>query len=504
MLTLQWLRTFTVDRSEVPFYLRKKVLEEALAVQVRSVSLRAVHRIVVNELRDDRIVPRLQQYVQSLPLLTALDLRGGYLGIFSDGLFSDFLCDIVQTHPRLQRLYLPEYSAFPQSVLDRYRQLEELDVSGCTTITNVDCCATTLRVLYADRCYGLTSAGLQKATKLEVLHVKGCEAITSVAPFAHCLLELNASFGCGIGSDALTKCRRLQVLDGRCNRKIRTLQPFAGELRELYATGPASELGDESLVDATGLVKLCVEKNTRVTRLSPFSSTLIELDAAGDCGIDDAALETAASLVCLNGSANPRIQHVASTLLELDATDGSGIGDAALTHATKIVRLNCSNNKRIVTIAPFRSSLRHLVAQKDSALADTGLPSTPNLVTFDCSNNPKITTIAFCLNSLEELRAEGERCGMQGDEIATAPQLRVVVQIENDKITVRHVEHFSLLLSNFDRVFIRVPPKLLLSARTAIAANSTTVAPMQCSKNEKKAITISMKVKKVVSSCLLS
>ena len=381
---LRWLRTLSIDYSDVPFDQHNAFVNESLAVQQRSVLPCAVQRVVVNGLQ--RSSPRLQQYVVSLPVLTALDLRDCHYEFVPD----QFLCAVATVHhSSLQRLNLPDYSCVSQSTLDRFTMLEELDVSHCGTIANVDFCAATLRVLYANGCRRLSDDGLKNATKLEVLHVGDCRSLTSVSPFAHCLLELDAG-DCGISSAALSRCYRLQVLDVSENDKIDTLQPFAGRLRELHARGLFGKLGDAALAEATQLVKLNANNNPNVTTVAPFGSTLIALCASsGDCGITDAHLVTATNLVCLNAYRNRHIRSVtpfASTLLELNASS-SMIGDAALAQATNLVWLNCSDNEQITTVAPFGPSLRHLFAYGSSSLNDLGLTTATNLVTLDCSLN---------------------------------------------------------------------------------------------------------------------
>ena len=461
LLRLRWLRTLSIDCSVAPVDQRDAFVHETLAVQQRSVLPCAVQRVVVKRMHGHET---LQQYLQSLPLLISLNLRG----CSDEFVPGSFLCPVADAHPWLQRLYLPQRSLLPQSTLERFKELEELDVTNCQTITNVDFCAATLRVLYADRCPKLTSAGLQHATKLEVLHVVLCQAVSNVSPFAHRLLELRASYHCGIDSAALSQCYRLQVLDARCNDKIDTLRPFAVRLRELHAggcsklgVGEYNELHDAALAEATHLVKLNVYSNPFVTTVAPFGSTLIELNALGGCGIDTIGLATATNLVCLIASDNSRIQSVApfaSALLEL-GTEGtsSGIGDAALALATRIVWLDCTFNKRITMVAPFGSSLRHIVAMNDSSVNDAGLTTATNLVTLNCSSNPKITSLAFCATSLQELIAQEYSCGVRGDEIATmGPQLWKVEEYGNYSITVRHLEGFTAL-ARHGWLFVRRP-----------------------------------------------
>ena len=190
ILTLRWLRTLSPSRT--------------LAVQQRSVLACAVQCVVVSVFGQTNATI-LKQYLMSLPRLTVLDLRRCFIS-------NPFLSAVGDLHcSSLRRLYLPQRSCASQWTLEHFVNLEELDVSGCKTFTNVDFCAATLRVLYANGCAGLLHDGLENATNLEVVHVADCTAVTSVSPFAHCLVELDASDS-GISSAALSKCHRLHVL----------------------------------------------------------------------------------------------------------------------------------------------------------------------------------------------------------------------------------------------------------------------------------------------------
>ena len=476
-LVLRWLRTLSIDCSDVPRSKSYAFLQRTLASQEYFVLRCAVQRVVVKELRDDGSVTRLQQYVASLPRLTVLDLRGcccinrdaGLRAMNSvpEKFLNHLYIAVAEAQPCLQQLYLPPSSSISQSTLDCFTQLEELDVTSCQNITNVNFCAATLRVLYANGCQKLTNDGFQRATKLEVLHVACCKEISSVLPFAHSLLELNASFSCGISSAALSQCYRLQVLDARNNPKIDSLRPFAGRLRELCAVDGSNspQLGDSELSEANQLVKLKVSHNRRVTTVAPFGGTLIELNASGVCQIDNIGLATATNLVCLNASSNPRIQSLApcaSTLLELDVRGDCGLGDKALAHATNLFRLgsflhpDSKKQERITTVAPFGKSLRHLVTIGDCCLSDAGLTAATNLVTLDCSHNARITNFAFCENSLQVLIASGTDCGLKRiDQIHNAPQLRYVWVPENKSIPPQTLKHRFCPVHNDESPFVR-------------------------------------------------
>ena len=176
----------SIDCSDVPYNQRQ-----------RSVLPCAVQRIVVAGLGD---FVKQQQYIQSLPHLTALDVRGcwnPFVGLVP-------VCSRCCTPLAPTLVRVASEHNYLSSVLQFF-------------------CAATLRVLYANRC--------QNATKLEVLHVASCRAVTSVSPFVHSLLELVAA-SCGICSAALSKAYQLQ--DARDNDRIHTQHPVAGRLRELH------------------------------------------------------------------------------------------------------------------------------------------------------------------------------------------------------------------------------------------------------------------------------
>ena len=424
-LRLRWLRTFVIDGRHIPSVDPsefEKAFQSLVKHAVRTkqhVEARAVQRVevyMVQHLHPTTKFPEhppllgklLIPYMRSLPLLTVLDLRGcGERGQFhrnSNPTESAVVVAVAETHGgTLKRLYCARKCDVTQSTLDSFTQLEELDVTMCSNIRNVDFCSATLRVLYANWCYNLTDDGLRNATRLEVLHVEACESIASVAPFAHCLLELWCGGSCGIGSRALQRCRKLQVLDGWRNDAISLLEPFAGSLRELQIDGI---LNDAALATCTSLVKFSASGSHNVTTVASFDASLIELDAS-ESGIDDAGLRTATNLVVLDAD-NTRIRSVqpfARSLLELSAS--CGISDASLRCATNIVCLDAAFSNTIRTVSPFSSSLRHVLAYgATTSLSYKGLRSATKLVTLECDRNRKITMIAPFADSVHRVTVE--------------------------------------------------------------------------------------------------
>ena len=257
ILRLRWLRTLLIDYANVPFD-QRGVFEAQCSVLPY-----AVQRVVVKGLLGVGH-PIGLRHILSISLLTSLDLGD----CCSQSIPNSFLAAVADAHPCLQRLYLPTYDPVLQSTLDRFKQLEELDVSFCEAITNVDFCAATLRVLYASHCSNLTSTGLQYATNLEVLHVAGCDKVTSVSSFAHSLLEVNISSSnigtCGINSAALSQCRLCLMPHGTIDRHY-----IPCNIQLPCGTGILQQrLGDAALAEATHLVKLDVSNNLPYYRSS--------------------------------------------------------------------------------------------------------------------------------------------------------------------------------------------------------------------------------------------
>ena len=143
---LRWLRTLSIDCSDVSPNQRNAFLEETMTMQQRSVLPCAVQRVVVNGLYAHS--SNLKLYIVSLRLLTVLDFRPSSNQFQVNEFVTDqFLCAVAAVHHSwLQRLYLPQWSQVSQSTLDCFTKLEELDVTYCQTFTNVDFCAATLRV----------------------------------------------------------------------------------------------------------------------------------------------------------------------------------------------------------------------------------------------------------------------------------------------------------------------------------------------------------------------
>ena len=160
LFSLPCFRSLRLDTSETPDDSQIRDIVDILE------RLQVVNRLNIVEYLCGVSLPlaaasRLGIWMESLPLLCWLDLRGCR---------SVFDCDAVlngiKEPQRLKRLYLPYWSATRQSTLDRFAFLEELDVSR-SLYSVLFVRFGTLRVLYADDCPKLADEGLQGATRLK-------------------------------------------------------------------------------------------------------------------------------------------------------------------------------------------------------------------------------------------------------------------------------------------------------------------------------------------------
>lgn len=436
---LRWLRTLVIDLSRTPKKTRPPHEQgnARLAAQLGNAASVAVEQCVLHHVHNDQLSKFLLPFLAgpistttSRVRLTALDLRACW------NLSDCVLLEIATTQRELRRLYLPATGCpVQQSTLDHFIFLEELGADWCRTITNVDFCSASLRLLYANHCTSLSDVGLRRATRLEVLHVRNCRKVTDTSPFAHCLLELDARHGCGIGSAALVDCHRLQVLFACGNRLITSLQPFANRLRELFAASGAIAFPPTDLQTATRLVRLHADF-PELSSLEPFAATLRELHVGPSAMIDDAGIRAATNLVCLWIMNNDRIHDFGmcrSTLLELGVRGTRcRVDDASLTPLSNLIWLELSETTRLTSVAPCGASLRHLVARFDCALTDEVLSAAHRLVTLDCSVNSNLCCIVAFQNSLQELITHKDLHAFatpHGNALAAAPGLaRVVVK----------------------------------------------------------------------------
>ena len=426
-LTLRWLRTIVFDATEEE---DQKEIAQLTSPTLQEPVWVAHQQIVVKLIPSTSQVAAL--YLNSMPMLTALDLRGCVVQKLTSLLVSTAATKHAST---LRRLLLPPRTPIPQELLNAFGQLEELDITSSPTFAHMLFCSATLQILYADNCQKLTDKGLERACNLKVLHVSDCHLVTTVAPFAHSLRVLSINNDCGIGSDALSEARCLMVLHAARNTKVHHLFSSATNrvhpLRELDAAGDHSAITDDVLRETTALVKFSCIKNTHVTTVAPFGLSLLELDV-GHSAVGDSGLVTATGLVHFSASNNPAVCNLspfASTLLEL-ATGGdeTGLTDIALHEAIHLISLTLypTIGAKITTVAPFAASLRHLEAAWNYSLTDASLAPATKLVTLNCSEARRITSLQPFANSLLELTAYGNKCGVKGEEVSTARRLQVV------------------------------------------------------------------------------
>jgi hypothetical protein len=244
------------------------------------------------------------------------------------------LFDFVASIPypqQIRTLHVPHSDVLTQTILERFTNLEELKIELlggiiCCQMTNVHFCAGTLRRLYAANCNSLDDNGLSRATKLEVLDVSDCPGITTVAPFAATLVELHAQGHSGIGDAALRRATRIRRLFVTGNMNVTTVKPFAASLQELDAS--ISGIDDKGLNEATSIVKLT--PSFKIMTVKPFAESLRELNECRYCELSDETLCDATGIVKLvlrDESKVTTVKPFVATLRELDASYCESLSD---------------------------------------------------------------------------------------------------------------------------------------------------------------------------------
>jgi len=190
----------------------------------------------------------------------------------------------------------------------------------------------------------------------------------------------------------------------------------------------------------TGLIALNANYNNKITDVSFMAASLRILDAAGNCGIDQAGIQ-GLQLVKLNTSDNEKIKDVrfmAATLCILDAAWYCGIDQAGI-QGLQLVELDAKNNEKITDVRFMTATLRILkAAGRDCGIDQAGIQGL-QLVELNAYDNNKIKHVNFMAATLRILDAAGfcgiDQAGIQG------LQLVKLNADDNKKITTKSFDH---------------------------------------------------------------
>ena len=238
-------------------------------------------------------------------------------------------------------------------------------------------------------------------------------------------------------SDAtLHSCTGITKLQVYTNQKITTCEPFAKSLIALSVGCPCN-ISDAGLVLCTNIVQLHANNNTKITTCVPFANSLEILLADGVCGIGDVGLSSCTHIVNLSANSNRKITTCvpfANSLKILSVTRHSGIGNNGISSCTNIKNLNADSNKKITVCGPFAKSLRTLSATGASGITDTALVSCINITVLYADHNPKITTCGPFSKSLHILHATNNS-GITDRGLRACKNIEELRADENPKIT---------------------------------------------------------------------
>ena len=263
--------------------------------------------------------------------------------------------------------------------------LTNLDVSGCTALTNLNCSSNTLTDLNVSGCTALTDLNCSSNT-LTDLNVSGCTSLTDLNCSSNALTDLNVS-GCTALVNLNCSYNQLTGLSLNNHEALTTLKCAQNSLETLNISScPALTTADCS---QNQLRSLDVSHNTALTSLNCSENQLRGLNVQ-NC----AALET------------------------LSCQDNTGIGQLMITNNTALTSLNCSNtglsslalgeNDALVTLACAGNSLTalHIDNCHELAVLNCGDNQIP---TLDIGACPRLLTAA----------TEGQETEENGEKIYT-------------------------------------------------------------------------------------
>ncbi len=299
-------------------------------------------------------------------------------------------------------------------------KLTNLDASGCTTLTTLECFGNQLTSLDVSGCTALTTLECYD-NQLTSLNVSGCTALTTLKCFNNKLTSLDVS-----GCTALTMLNcdenQLTMLDVSKNTALTRLNCYKNQLTMLDVSKNTALTKLEC--DRNKLTALDVSQNTALTELKCTNNKLTALDVSQNTALTnldcqqnqltalDVSQNTALTkLVCAENklTALDVTQNTALTILgcsynQLTALDVSQ--NTALTQLTcdkiQLTMLDVSKNTALTRLECHYNQLTALDVSKNTALKILGC-SYNQLTALDVSKNTALTELYCQRNQLTAL-----------------------------------------------------------------------------------------------------
>ena len=298
----------------------------------------------------------------------------------------------------------------------RSNMLREIDMSGCTALTELNCYDNWLTAVDVSGCTGLTTLILQK-NRLTSLDVSGCTALTLLNCQSNRLTSLDVS-----GNAALTKL-------GCYNNQLTTLDVSKNAaLTELECT-------------VNQLTTLDLSKNAALSYLECSGNPLTTLDVSKNADLS--------SLIC-NGNQLTTLDVSNNTALGYLSCSSNQLTSLDVSKNTALSTLYCRNNQMTSLDVPHGPKLKELWCG-NNLLTTLDVTDNTALRLLFCENNQLTTlNVSGCTSSLEEINCyQNQIKGAAMDELIEGLPYRwysvdgkMVAVIENDQ-NVLNTSHVS-------------------------------------------------------------
>ena len=280
------------------------------------------------------------------------------------------------------------------TLYSRYNQLTSLNASGCTALTELDCCSNQLTSLDVSGCTALTTLSCW-SNQLTSLNVSGCTALTKLDCYQNQLTSLDVSdcsalIALECYSNQLTNlnvsgCSALTTLDCRYN-----------QLTSLDVSGCSAltELSCES----NQLTSLDVSGCSALTNLECRENKLTNLDVSGCTALK--TLECYSNqLTSLDLSSCTSLTELVCYSNQLTSLDVSG--------CSALTELQCQSNQLTSLDVSGCTALTTLDCSKN-LLRKIELSGCTNIRFLTCQvNQIKASEMANLVNSLPDLQGKG-------------------------------------------------------------------------------------------------
>ncbi|MBD5200030.1 MAG: hypothetical protein HDS83_06545 [Bacteroidales bacterium] len=208
----------------------------------------------------------------------------------------------------------------------------ELNVTGCTSLTTLNL-TETLTTLNASGCIALSSIKFNGNDNLKILDVSGCISLTELI-YPRLQLETLDVSGCISLTKLYCERNKLTSLDVTGCTALKELYCNSNQLTSLDVTG-CTEL-TELYCDYNQLTSLDVSKNTALTKLYCGSNQLTSLDVSKNTALT--------GLSCYNNRLTSLDVTGCTALKELYCYDNQ-LSALDVSKNMSLVELNCSNNQ---------------------------------------------------------------------------------------------------------------------------------------------------------------